>query len=157
MDQQAQGRTPWTGELPLGKHQLSFSLPGYETSTQESQLAERSQVVEVKLAPTPVVAPPPVASLPPAATTTTSQKAEPQRVWTWVVAGAAAATLVAAVGCGIAAQSSSDQMRGKVHDQKTVQSLHDQAQTNATASNVLLGLGLAGAAAGGVLFFVGTF
>ncbi|HEY3452631.1 MAG TPA: PEGA domain-containing protein [Myxococcales bacterium] len=164
LDEQAQGRTPWTGELPLGKHKLALSLQGHEASTQEVLLGERSLPVEVKLAATAVaVAPPPSTTAAPVEATTppaTTKKAAPetkQRLWTWVVGGAAAATLVAAVGCGIAAKSASDQMRGSVHDQQKVQSLHDQAATNQTASNVLLGLSLAGAAAGGVLYFVGTF
>jgi len=159
VDAQPQGRTPWSGELPLGSHRLTLAQPGFDGVSQEVQLGQRSQLLELKLTATSIAAPPPVAAAPasPASTATGQAEQPKQRLWTWVVGGAAAATLVAAIGCGIAAQSASDQMRGRVHDQREVQSLHDQAQASATASNVLVGLGLAGAAAGGVLFFAGTF
>lgn len=163
VDGQPQGRTPWSGELPLGAHKVALSLPGHESASQDVQLADKSLPVEVRLAATAAAPPPATSAAPkeattaPPATTTNARPEQKQRLWTWVVAGAAAASLVAAVGCGVAAQSASDQLRGSVHDQKTAQSLHDQAQSSATASNVLLGIGLAGAAAGGVLYFAGTF
>lgn len=159
IDQHPTGATPWAGELPLGRHALALELAGHEPASREVELGAASSVVlEVTLPAAPVVGVEVPKSAPDAPIPAAKAEASPPpRRWTWVVAGAAAASLVAAVGCGIAAQSASDQMRSAPHDRQTVQGLHDRAASTQTAANVLYGVGAAAGVAGGVLFFTGRF
>jgi len=172
VDGRVQGRTPWSGELSLGKHRVQLTLAGREAIDREVELAaDRSVDLEVQLAvaaPPPVVAappPPPVVAVAapaeavakPVAETVQPAAPERPRVVTWVLVGVAAASLAAAAGCGIAAKGASDEMRTGVHDQAKVQELHDAAAGRQTAANVLYGVGAAAGVAGGVLFFAGRF
>ncbi|MBI5546525.1 MAG: PEGA domain-containing protein [Deltaproteobacteria bacterium] len=164
------GRTPWSGELALGRHQVRVSLTGHQTVIREIELqADRSHELEIALqleAP-PVLPPPPPSAVPPEALTAkpppsaaggVAAEASPHpRLWTWVAAGVGAASLAAAIGCGVAARQASDEMRESRHDQQTVQGLHDRAAATSLAANVLYGVGAAAGIAGGVLFFSGRF
>jgi tetratricopeptide (TPR) repeat protein len=148
------GISPWTGELPPGRHQVALELRGFADVAQAFELPE-DHAVDVTMtmhadatggAPTAPVAPAPPPS---------SQGAAPgPRVspLTWTALGVGAAGLGTALGfelarsASVAAASEGTQLEGKAH--------LDQASTYQTVARVSLGIGAAFAAAGGVLLYM---
>jgi tetratricopeptide (TPR) repeat protein len=172
IDEKVLGKTPWAGELALGKHSVRLSANGYEAATRGVELAaDRSLELDLTL----LAASPPIATLPPppppvapaeavgpkptpAPPVDTRTELTPKpRVWTWVVAGVAGAALISAVGCGAGAKSSSNSLLGSQHPRQQSQDLHDKAKAEQTAANVLYGIGGAAGIASVVLFFSGRF
>jgi len=155
-----QGTTPWNGEMTLGKYRLVLSLTGYEQAKREVELGAHSVVVDIKLKPIviPITVVPAAAAIPANPVGAAHAETAPRkRVWTWVAAGVGAASLVAAVTCGIVANNASNDLRNSRHSQADHASLYNVASTTQTAANVLYGVGAAGLVTGGVLYFAGTF
>lgn len=179
IDGKWKGKAPYRLELPLGKHQVTATLSGYQLAAREVALtADRSLELDFALqknaaAPPPpvvVVAPPPTPAGPDLSAKPPPGPAIPPpppppapekkgRFYTWIAAGTGAAFLVAGAGFGVAASNASNQLRdGTVRDHTTVQGLRDSAANRSFYANLCYGVGGVAAGAGVALFFLeGSF
>lgn len=162
------GPAPASIELPAGEHQVTARLPGYAVATRRisvntATMVDLSIALEAALAPPPP--PPAVTDVPkepvltPAATVVVApavvEPAPKKRVFTWVAGGVGVAALGAAVGMGVAASGTSQQLRdGTVRPQAEAQALHDSASGLNTGANVAYGVAGAALVTAALLFFV---
>jgi len=167
VDDVTRGVSPWTGELPPGRHLLALRLGGYRDKVQEIALpADRAIDVELTLARSaPVAAPPaPVpaaaAASPVAAPEKKSAPALPPleepppvpRWWTWAIYGGAAAAFI---GAG-AFEISRSNLEQEAHDsdvQTVALDKYDEMERHQALSRVFLGVGVVAALAGSVSLY----
>jgi hypothetical protein len=157
VDGSAVGTTPWTGEARSGRHTVLLRLDGYTDVERELLLTDRSIDLDVALTPASATTPSPPPRTAPMTPVPPSPTPAPTglraiRPWTW-----------AALGVGVAGLGSSlvleGMRRGAESDAESAPNqiaYHDAYETMAgrqTAARVLLGVGIAGAAAGGVLLY----
>ena len=166
------GVTPFSAELPLGRHRVGVEIEGYALNERQIELTadtsaaldftleKRTETVPLVDASQEVVPAtvPQAALVVPSAETTSGWRPRPG-IWTWVSAGVTAAALATAVGFGLSAQNQSDTlMTRQPRTGADATLLRDGAKGSATTSNVLYGVaGVAGAATVGLFFFEGEF
>lgn len=141
------GRTPLRARVvAAGKHRLRLRRAGARDQLVELEAVAGSALkVErrLELLP-PSPPPPPVAPAP------------RRRVWTWILGGAAAASLAAALGAGLASRGDYSAWEGEWErgsDLARWNELRDSGERKQLAANVLIGVGAALAAAATVLYF----
>lgn len=93
-------------------------------------------------------------SEPPLVAATAPAPAKKGRLFTWIAGGVAVAGLGAGIGMGAAAGGASAEMQASVHDQPTVQNLHDRAQGLSIGANISYAVAGAAAITAVILFFV---
>ena len=155
LDEKPVGQTPWTGEIAPGRHLAVLKATGYPDNAKEFLLAsDRAMDLDIALstagsgvttlAPRPGEAPvaPPV--MPPEA---------PQRhvaPWTIAALGVGVAGLGAALGLELARKSAESSARADP-TQVGFKASYDSMQGKQLAARVLVGVGAAATAVGGVL------
>lgn len=163
VDERPLGITPYTGQLPPGRHKVLLSLRGYADSEQRLELAvDRAQDLNVTLvpesepsAPTPPVtsaAPPPP---PPPAAPVDDEHASGARfgIWPWVTLGAGAAVLGGSLGFELARRSSEKKAEDATTQIAYKQQL-DHEQNRQTTARVLAVVGGALVVTGGTLLVI---
>lgn len=163
IDDRPAGITPYTGQLPPGKHKVVLSLRGYSDSEQRLELsADRAQDLEVTLVPAPEsVAPGPVVATPAPATPRSVPAPEETApasgprfgIWPYVTLGAGAAVLGGSLGFELARRSSEQ----KAEDAKTQVAYKEQLdreQSRQTTARVLAVVGGALVVTGGTLLVI---
>ncbi len=157
------GVTPWTGDLPPGKHSVALTLRGYADSERDIELAaDEAKDVSIRLVPATEPAPVPAAPLAgPKGTKTTGRATAPGDtgapkepegvgVLTYVVLGAGVATLGTAGGFELLRRSSEKDAENATTQIEYSDAL-DQMEQRQTIARVALGVGGALTLAGGVL------
>lgn len=153
------GKTPLTLKIPIGYHQVEVRAGSARHSQrvlisagQEARVTAKLTTKERPVA-TPVVQPPPTAA-------PIVKRPGPQvdqergaRLWTYVVAGTAAAALGVAIGLGVSAESDHAEYQATL-DYDRFESLEQSIRTRTTAANVLYISAGALAAGAVVLFFL---
>jgi hypothetical protein len=147
------GVTPWTGELPPGRHKLTLMLRNYSDAEQSFELPS-DHAVDVRVSLTAgggEVASAPPKEAPPSAPPPSLQ-GPGVRPLTWVAFGLGAAGLGTALGLEVAragdvssARSAPTNIDGKED--------YDRAKSLETPARVAAGVGAAFAIAGGVLLY----
>ncbi len=167
VDGTLRGKTPFSVELPPGTHAVSLEMEGRETVNRQATLpADRSLILEVRLAE--ALAPPPPAISPapstlPVPLLTGELRAEAPRkgrLWTWVAAGTAAAALAVGIVYGVSAKNARNSLvdAGAPRTQADAQRSYDAAVSRQRTANVFFGIaGAAGAAGVGLFFLEGRF
>lgn len=139
------GKVPLELDLPVGEHRIEVRVK--DGKHKQVVLLNPGQVVKVqarlpkKLVPKvkPVIEDPPGG----------------RRLWTWIAAGGALATLGVGIGLGVAARSNHGEWEDELgQDRQRWEELRDAGQRKALAANVLFGAAGAMAVAAAVLFFV---
>jgi hypothetical protein len=155
VDGVAHGRTPWTGELPLGEHTLRLALSGYSDLERAIRVergagTEHAYVLD-KQAPLPeatshVTPPAPAVADPqpsPAASAQTlSQKSAERGIsgWTYVVGGAGVVALGGALLFEVLSRRSEQDVRDKPVQLDRV-AAYDAMKDRQTTARVLVGVG----------------
>jgi tetratricopeptide (TPR) repeat protein len=133
------GVTPWIGELPLGTHQVSLELPGYETRHSQVLLAaEHASEIDVALSPTAPRQP------------ATDSAAPSVRPLAWTFLGVGGAAVVGGVAFELSRAQSSDRA-GRSASPVDAAEARGAADAKQMASLLLLGSGTAFLIGGGVL------
>ncbi|MFZ5892385.1 MAG: PEGA domain-containing protein [Myxococcota bacterium] len=168
VDEQPMGVTPWTGDLPPGKHHVLLSLRGYADTERDFELTANEPLdlnlrLDVAKAPEPSASSAPPGAAPIAPTTvpgvTTAPAPahqEPSRglgVWPWVTLGVGAAALGGAFTFEMLRRSAEDDAKND-DTQLGFQSAVDSMESRKTTARVLLGVGSAIVITGGVLVFI---
>jgi tetratricopeptide (TPR) repeat protein len=98
IDGRAVGVTPWTTELPPGRHRISFSLKGHDEESREFDLPlEHAVDVDVTLHPGKAVASAADGSTAPSgASSPNAERQHRLQPWPWVALGVGGAALVSA-------------------------------------------------------------
>jgi tetratricopeptide (TPR) repeat protein len=153
------GTTPWTGELSPGSHRLAFTLAGHRTENMTFELApDHARDVSIELhpeAPAPVPAPPvkvPVAE--PARPDPGGSSHKTMKTLGWIGLAAGGAALGGALvfeGLRRGAESDAEQDKTQVGYADKLATM----EAHQTTARVLLGVGGALAATGGVLLWLG--
>ncbi|HWA72708.1 MAG TPA: PEGA domain-containing protein [Polyangiaceae bacterium] len=166
VDEQPVGVTPWTGDLPPGKHHVLLSARGYADNERELELGSSEPLdLNVHLDPAssgvsaPAFAeaapqappPPPAATMPP--TAPPSHKG--MGVWPWVTIGTGAAVLGGSLTFELLRRSAESDAE-KERTQLGFQSALDKVDSRKTTARVLLGVGGALVVTGGVLLVLDT-
>lgn len=149
--------------VDVGTHEVAVVADGEELHRETVEVVgEQEALVVVVIEQPPVEPAPPVpvaapsASAEPTAGSSTSSDGEPERVWTWVAFGAAAATGVTAAITGNLALSRSREINAQCIENTCPYELHDeadQARALALTADILLGVTAALAITGTVLYF----
>jgi tetratricopeptide (TPR) repeat protein len=154
IDGQPRGPTPWTGELPPGRHDVSLLKEGYAVVKRELVLdPAHATDLRVELgAPTVPAARPAVAPAAPKASRTprASSRRPAFGPWPWVTLGAGGATLVAAAGFELSRAAAERDARAATPQIEYVDR-YQAMRSRQTAARVLVGVGGALVVAGGVL------
>lgn len=165
IDGVSRGVTPWTGELPPGPHALSLRLSDHVVVERDFELPPRHAIdLVVALQPVrvPVSAPIRVrSSTPPAAAEhqlravwPTPARASPSpRWWTWTLLGSSAALLASAGVVELSRRGLESEIE-RTQDQLLVMDRYRAMEDRVSAARVLLGLGLAAGALGGVSLYL---
>ena len=156
VDGQPVGTTPWTGELPPGEHQLEFTLAGRRAETKRITLpADHAMDVSIELHPeTQVVleAEPPKQPAPERADRDGPNPTLKTLGWAGLAAGGAA------LGGALVFEILRANAESAAKDEQTQVGYADKLETmesHQTTARVLLGVGTALAATGGVLLWLG--
>lgn len=177
VDARAAAQSPYSVELPFGRHALTVTLEGFETIKREIDIppdrslqlditlarAEpeaESEVATADIAPAASLPAPPLGANPaPVAAPPAAVVATPERshfelpTATWVSAGVAGSALAGAVVLGLLAKSAHSTLISSVHDHDAAQGLRDQVESRSLGANVLFVT--AGAAAiTGLVFYL---
>jgi tetratricopeptide (TPR) repeat protein len=170
IDDVARGASPWTGELPPGRHLLALRLSGYRDKVKELELpADHAIDVELTLqrsAPAQVApaetTPASAVSAPAAAAVSQKSREEAlpvaeeplpvPRWWTWAMFGGAAAAFVGAGAFEVSRGNLEDAARDS--DVQTVSlAKYDEMERHQAFARVFLGAGVVAALAGGVSLY----
>lgn len=152
VDDQAVGLTPFTLELKPGRHGYQLTAAGRASAEATFDLrADRSLDVVVELEPLPPAPAPVVAA---SATATPPRSDEPSFVsrvgtWTWVSLGAGTLLLGGALGVELRRRQLDSEL-GET-PQRDYRERYDEMSAQQTTARVLVGLGAAALATGGVL------
>jgi tetratricopeptide (TPR) repeat protein len=168
LDGQPVGVTPWTGELAPGTHRAELQLTGRATATRSFEL-DRSHALDVEVtlpeaapvpapAPAPVPPPPAVQSAPPPAPAREPSDDQARRqtltTYGWVGVAAGGAALGGALVFELlrrGAESDAKNQSTQIGYADAVDTMHARQ----TTARVLAVTGVALAAAGGVLLWLG--
>jgi tetratricopeptide (TPR) repeat protein len=161
LDGRPAGVTPWTGEIPPGRHVIVLKASGFSDTAKEFALTgDRAMDLDIALsaagagsAATPVGPPPPPASAGPPAKDTAAPHGGGVKPLTLGVLGVGIAGLGAALGLELARESAQSAAGGDP-TQVGFQSSYDAMQSRQTAARVFLGAGAAVTVAGGVLLLL---
>jgi tetratricopeptide (TPR) repeat protein len=135
----AVGVTPWVGELPLGSHQVSLELPGYEARQSRVLLAsERASELEMTLTPVALEKP---------AVDTVVPRVQPL---TWTFLGVGAGAMAGGIAFELSRAKSSERA-GRSGSPVEAAEARGAADAKQMASLLLLGSGTAFVIGGGVL------
>jgi hypothetical protein len=157
VDKRAVGVTPWTGELPPGRHVVTLQLRGYDDVEQSFTLeAHRARDVVMTLQPGSARV-----SGGPAAAPAVSETEAPESdqgtgggvgPWTWITLGAGAGVLGGGLVFEILrAQAETDASKASQVD---YQDALDKAKSRQLTARILTGVGGALAITGGVLLVI---
>jgi tetratricopeptide (TPR) repeat protein len=167
VDDKPVGVTPWTMEIAPGPHRLEIRRDGYETAKQSIELpADHAIDVQVTLQTTSaaLAAAPAPAPVEPAAPLSAPAPANPEQskpsggsaLTTWGIVGLAAGG--AALGGALTFELLRRSAQSAAKDEHTQVGFADRVDTmesRQTVARVLLGTGIALAATGGILLFLG--
>jgi tetratricopeptide (TPR) repeat protein len=150
VDGRAIGTTPFTGDLPLGKHRVLVSLEGYRDASREITLEaatpdELSETLEQKITAQ--------AAAPPRSDSSVREGDRRFGALPWVLSGAGVASLGGALGFELARRQ--DERRARDAEvQLEAKSQSDAMRRDQTVARVLGGLGGALLLSGGVLLLL---
>jgi hypothetical protein len=162
VDDRPLGVTPWTGELPPGRHRVALRLRGFQDAERMIELEPQTpQDVSLRLVPAapdapsaPVPAPPPSPTAPEPSPVPDPVRDEPGvRPLSYIVLGAGVVTLGVAGGFELARRSAADDAesdRTQVGRAEKLQTADDQM----TTARILAGVGGALIVTGVVLLAV---
>jgi hypothetical protein len=162
VDDRPLGVTPWTGELPPGRHRIALRLRGFQDAERMIELEPQTpQDVSLRLVPAapdapsaPVPAPPPSPTAPEPSPVPDPVRDEPGvRPLSYIVLGAGVVTLGVAGGFELARRSAADDAesdRTQVGRAEKLQTADDQM----TTARILAGVGGALIVTGVVLLAV---
>lgn len=157
IDGQPSGVTPWTADLPPGKHHVLLTYRGYADQEQTIELGASEPLdVTVHLEPAQEAAPPspqPAAPLPPRTVPDTRDRPVDFGIWPWVTIGAGAAALTGAVTFELLRRSAESDAE-KEETQLGYQAALDTMESRKTTARVLAGVGGALAIAGVTLLII---
>lgn len=155
IDGKTLGPTPWTGELTLGAHVLSLSLPGRASVERAIDVSSTALDVSVILPQPLVVAPPTSLNSAPQRDPTIPLEQAPQRAgfgpWPWVTLAAGGATLVAAGVFELSRRSAESDAKSPELPQIEFQERIDAMHSRQATARVLVAVGGALLLAGGAL------
>jgi tetratricopeptide (TPR) repeat protein len=147
------GVTPFTGELPPGKHQVLLGLPGYREASSEVLLGPRLPgELNIALEAEPLRMERPVSADRQQRATETDQPSGPRRfgVAPWLLAGTGVVGLGGALGFELARRADERDAR-QAENQLAYQEKLEEAERNQTTARVLLGVGGGLLVTGGVM------
>jgi len=152
------GTTPWTGELPPGKHWAAVSLPGQPEASREFEL-EAERALDLELALGGPASPGPASSAPsgsnaPDAPGRESSAGRGVSPWQWVAFGAGAAALTASLAVELSRQDIEDEIPNT--PQRDYDERWDTMESRKVTARILLGAGAALVVTGGVLLYLDT-
>jgi tetratricopeptide (TPR) repeat protein len=164
IDERPAGVTPYTGQLPPGKHIVVLSLRGYSDSEQKVELsADHARDLEVTLVPAPekLAQPGPSATPSPPGVTRaehgpTRPGAEPGArfgIWPYVTLGAGAAVLGGSLGFELARRSAEHKAQDETTQIGYKEQL-DREQSRQATARVLAVVGGALVVTGGTLLVI---
>lgn len=163
VDERPAGVTPFTGQLPPGKHTVVLSLRGYSDSEQKLDLApDRAQDMNVTLVPAPnrPEQPEAASAAAPSATAVAPRPVDAERangprfgIWPYVTLGAGAAVLGGSLGFEFARRSAENKAEDAT-DQVAYKQQLDREQTRQTTARVLAAVGGALVVTGGALLVI---
>jgi tetratricopeptide (TPR) repeat protein len=163
IDEQPMGVTPFTGQLPPGRHKVVLSLRGYSDSEQKLVLApDRAQDLNVTLVPAPekVPAPPPAPVRPPEPKPLPMRPSDPEPAgarfgaWPWIGIGVGAAALGGALGFELSRRSAEEDAQKADNTQIEYKRWLDREHTRQTTARVLAAVGGALVVTGGTLLII---
>jgi hypothetical protein len=169
VDDVTRGVTPWTGELPPGRHLLALRLGGYRDKVSEIELpADRAIDVELTLqrsapetapaaqagaAADPAARRPAADVIAPARALPTAEEPAPvPRWWTWAMFGGSAAALVGAGAFELRRANLEDAARESTVQTESLDK-YEAMERHQKAARICLGVGLVAAVASGVSLF----
>lgn len=168
IDGKLQGTTPWTGELPIGTHQLQAGRQGRQsvsvTLTLEASRAQNLELVlpaagtaaalgeSERAASTASVGQ--AGASPNEAAASDNLESGELRPWPWVAIGAGGAALVAAGAFELLRRSAESDAENARY-QPAYYDAHERMRSHQTTARVLVGVGAALALTGGILVLVG--
>jgi hypothetical protein len=160
VDDRPVGVTPWTGQLPPGKHQVLLNLRGYADAQREVDLPVDAPLdVSVRLEEAKTATPSPAAN---GGTTTIIQNVAPTESpkerkglgpWPWISFGVGGAALGGALVFELMRRSAESDAKDDP-TQVGFSDSYDAMERNQTVSRVLLGVGGAFVVAGGVMLAI---
>jgi tetratricopeptide (TPR) repeat protein len=162
IDGRSAGETPWTGELKPGRHRAVLRLAGHADTRRDFLLnGDRAIDIDVALLGAEPSAPGNARAAAPAPSPTPTPLAPERdqaglsrvRPWTWAALGTGVAALGASLGFELARESAQSEARSAT-TQIAYRSAYDSMKSRQTTSRVLLGVGAAATAAGGVLLYL---
>jgi tetratricopeptide (TPR) repeat protein len=152
LDQKPVGQTPWTGEIAPGRHLAVLKASGYPDNAKEFQLAsDRAMDLDIALTTvgSGVTTLAPVAGEKPGAPPDVPKKRS-VAPWTITALGLGVAGLGGALGFELARKSAESDAKGDP-TQVGFKSAYDSMTSRQLAARVLVGVGAAATALGGVL------
>jgi tetratricopeptide (TPR) repeat protein len=170
VDEQPVGVTPWTGDLPPGKHHVLLTARGYADTERDLELSALEPAdLSVRLEPASSIAAPtpgPVseAAQPPAAAPLAPAQPPPPvappessglGIWPWVTLGAGAVALGGSLTFELMRRSAESDAK-EDPTQLGFQAALDKVESRKTTARVLLGVGGALVVTGGVLLVLDT-
>jgi tetratricopeptide (TPR) repeat protein len=167
LDGEAVGVTPWTGELPPGKHIATVQLRGYADAVEQFELAPDHAMdvsVELEAAAESAAAlpqrqsdaPQPTSSEPPPVEDATRDEPRADRgvrAPTWIAFGVGGVALGAALGFELMRRSSEEDARN-APTQVEAKDSFDTMEKQQTTSRILAGVGGVALLTGGVLLII---
>jgi tetratricopeptide (TPR) repeat protein len=161
LDGKLLGRTPWTGELTPGMHQLVLVSTGYEDAVRQFELpAAHALDLRVSLVPRAAAAPkaptPPAFPPAPRSPAPTTEPAHPRGfgVLPFITLGAGGAALIAAAGFELSRRSAEREAEVPELPQIAYQERLDAMHSRQNTARALAAVGGVLAVAGGVLIFL---
>jgi tetratricopeptide (TPR) repeat protein len=165
IDGEVRGTTPWTGELPIGSHQLQAQHQGHQSLEVSLTLdAKRAQDLELALPPVASDEALQTASAPAGAHGSVGPRAdlssaadesaeEGLQPWPWVAVGAGGATLAAAGIFELLRRGAESDAEGARYQTEYYDN-RDRMSSHQTTARVLLGVSAVLMLSGGVLALV---
>ena len=150
VEQTARGTTPLEMKLGPGTYAVRVTRDGFVPV--DRSITVSNAPVQLELTLSPLTNTPPLVD----AAALQSKEGRPhRRVWTWVAVGVGGASVLgAATMGGLAAQSQQNYFKGSPPTRGTIDGYEKSARGQATASNVLWGVGGGLLAVGATLFFI---
>ncbi|MEZ4228392.1 MAG: PEGA domain-containing protein [Polyangiaceae bacterium] len=148
VDGKAVGKSPWTGELPPGRHRIHVEKDGYTNYERELLLGpDRAQDIDVTLKPeAPKTTPPPAMNA--------DRGTEPQiSVWTWTALGVTTAALATSLVFELSRRGAESDAED-APTQLEYQDAYASMESRQTTSRIFLGVGAVAALTSGVLLYL---
>ncbi|MCA9645215.1 MAG: PEGA domain-containing protein [Polyangiaceae bacterium] len=149
VDGTAVGNSPWTGELPPGRHRIRVEQKGYASYERELLLGpDRAQDMDVTLQAENEATP-----APPSPQTADAGAAPTISVWTWTALGVTTAALATSLVFELSRQGAESDAEN-ADTQLAYQDAYSSMESRQTTSRVFLGLGAVAAVTSGVLLYL---